>query len=78
LYPNPTINILFVEIMNEAMPAGRQELRIKNELQILDVKGKVVHKSKIDSNKLSIQIEDLAKGVYFVKIGEQTEKFVKD
>ncbi len=64
--------------MNEAMPAGRQELRIKNELQILDVKGKVVHKSKIDSNKLSIQIEDLAKGVYFVKIGEQTEKFVKD
>ena len=70
LYPNPTSNTLFVEINNE-------ELLINNELQIFDVNGKLMLSMSLNSEKQSVDISNLAKGIYFVKIGEQTERFVK-
>ncbi len=72
LYPNPTSNTLFVEIKNNELKANNELLRI------IDINGKEVRNLKIDSDKLSIDISDLANGVYFVRIGEQTEKFVKE
>ncbi len=82
LYPNPTTNTLFVE-MTPKSPKG--DLKNKN-LQIIDVKGKVVLSTSlkhtvIASNEVvrqSVDISDLPNGVYFVKIGKHTKKFVKE
>ncbi|MFH2096583.1 MAG: T9SS type A sorting domain-containing protein, partial [Bacteroidota bacterium] len=72
LYPNPTTNTMFVEIISDELGV------ISEKLQIIDINGALVYQTAIDNNQLTIQIEDLAKGVYFVKIGEQTERFVKE
>ncbi len=76
LYPNPTTNTLFVE-MTPKSPKG--DLKNKN-LQIIDIKGKVVLSTSLrgQSPKQSVDISDLPNGVYFVKIGKQTERFVKE
>jgi len=82
LYPNPTTNTLYVE-MTPKSPKG--DLKNKN-LQIIDVKGKLVlsmslKHTVIASNEVvrqSVDISDLPNGVYFVKIGKQTKKFVKE
>ena len=72
VYPNPTKNLLFVEIKNE-------KLKIKNEkVQIIDINGKLVKQLKINNLELKIQISDLPKGTYFVKIGNETQQFVKE
>jgi len=91
VYPNPSKNILFLEIKDE-------KLRIKNEVvQIIDINGKTVKSTVIASEErtwqsvqtdsreqsshydvLSLDVSSLPKGTYFVKIGNQTQKFVKE
>jgi len=70
IYPNPANNQLTID---------NGQLTIKN-IQILDVTGKVV-KQIVMSSELKtstrIQIKDLEKGVYFVKLGNHTHKFIK-
>ncbi len=83
IYPNPTTNTLFVE-MTPKSPKG--DLKNKN-LQIIDINGKVVLSTSLRGGttkpacpvgRQSVDISDLPNGVYFVKIGEQAEKFVKE
>jgi len=72
VYPNPTKNFLFVELKGESK-------KLKSEtVQIIDINGKTVKQLKITNSKFKIQIEDLKKGTYFVKIGNQTQRFVKE
>jgi M6 family metalloprotease-like protein len=70
LYPNPVEN----------------ELRIKNyELQegetarITDISGKTVMicELQVMDNEVIINVSSLANGIYFIKIGNQTAKFIK-
>ena len=68
-YPNPANTILNVEwlMINNA-----------TELQVLDVLGNVVIKhSSLNTNHFSLDVSGLESGVYFVRVGSSTRKFVK-
>lgn len=66
IYPNPAdfqLNIFNFQSNGNQKP------------QILDVTGKIISNPSIINN--SIDISNLSSGIYFVKIGNQVEKFVK-
>ena len=75
IYPNPSKNILFLEITND-------KLRITNKtVQIIDINGKAVKKLPIKKGAggiFSIDISHLQNGTYFIKIGGETQQFVKE
>jgi hypothetical protein len=66
IYPNPTNNILYLKGMSS---------EIKN-IELIDVLG---HKQTISFNKnsQSINLQSLKKGVYFLKVNNQTLKVLK-
>jgi hypothetical protein len=67
IYPNPTNNIINIEGLN------------KNEnstIQIFDVQGKLVI-TKTINEKGAIDLSELNKGVYVIKIGEVAQRIVK-
>lgn len=65
LYPNPV----------------RQKLKIKNAIGqdylVSDINGKLLLKGRIRSNTETISIQNLQNGIYFIKIGTQTNKLLK-
>jgi hypothetical protein len=65
-YPNPTNKELILEYKGDVTP---------KDLEIIDEKGVEVFKSEF-KNRLDISF--LPKGVYFVKINNQIEKFIKE
>ena len=69
-FPVPTNKIL--NIINPQNGA--------NKLQIFDGSGKLVASKSFGSseNKISIDVENLPKGVYFYKIGDLSSKFIKN
>lgn len=69
-YPNPTNKTL--NIMNPRNGA--------NKVLVYDATGKlVINKSfSFNDGKISIDVEDLKKGVYIYKIGELSSKFIKN
>ncbi len=70
IYPNPSKNELFLEINNSKL--------ITQSCEIIDINGKVLKELKIKNLELKIEISDLEKGTYFVKIGNETQRFVKE
>lgn len=67
LYPNPTSELLFVELPNSVTDSS---------YQITDVSGKVVMKGKL--NTQGIRVAALTNGVYFITVkGLQTTRFIK-
>ncbi|MFH2141032.1 MAG: T9SS type A sorting domain-containing protein [Bacteroidota bacterium] len=77
LYPNPTSGILYIEFLFSFTQSLKGD---SLEIQIVDTKGKVVLNNKVmlRNSKYDIDISGLPNGVYFVKIGEQAAKFVKE
>jgi hypothetical protein len=75
LYPNPTKNLLFVELKGESK-------KLKAEtVQIININGKAVKQLTIEKGAggiFSIDISQLQSGTYFVKIGGETQRFVKE
>lgn len=69
-YPNPTNKTL--NIMNPKNGA--------NKVLVYDVSGKLVINKSFSSNddKISIDVENLTKGIYIYKIGELSSKFIKN
>ena len=66
VYPNPARD--YILIKNE---------RLEGEvIQILDLAGKLIIQSTIQSFENKINIEDLESGIYFVKVGTQSEKLI--
>lgn len=63
IYPNPATDYIFIKKMNES-----------DEVQIYDTIGKLLIES---SGTDLINIESLEKGLYFIKIGTATSKFIK-
>jgi hypothetical protein len=47
------------------------------EIQILDITGKTILNVIANEAKQSIDISGLENGIYFVKVGSQTKKFIK-
>ncbi|GAB4280847.1 MAG: hypothetical protein Kow0068_05200 [Marinilabiliales bacterium] len=70
LYPNPAYSSLFIELTENKL--------LNNEIQIIDIKGNSILSVTLKHKKQSIDISTLPKGVYFVKLGEQVERFVKE
>ncbi|MEZ5195327.1 MAG: T9SS type A sorting domain-containing protein [Bacteroidales bacterium] len=61
MYPNPANNVLYVNVSKRA-----EELY---KLSIIDIYGnKLREYNNINSSSYSIDISDMAKGIYFIKI----------
>ena len=66
IYPNPTSQILSVEVeSNECL-----------DYKIISVLGKTVTSGRVCSIK-QIDVSELSPNVYFLKVGNQTKKFIK-
>ena len=67
LYPNPTNNILNINISNEV-----------SNLFIIDVTGKeVASYSKLNKGVHQINVSDFSKGIYFVRTNNTSQRFIK-
>ena len=67
IYPNPTNNIINIEGLTK---------NENNTIQIFDVQGKLVI-TKTINEKGTIDLSELNKGVYVIKIGELAQRIVK-
>ena len=67
IYPNPTNNFINIEGLTK---------NENNTIQIFDVQGKLVI-TKIITEKGTIDLSELNKGVYVIKIGELAQRIVK-
>ncbi len=67
IYPNPTNNIINIEGLNK---------NENNTIQIFDVQGKLVI-TKTITEKGTIDLSELNKGVYVIKVGEVAQRIVK-
>ena len=67
VYPNPVGDELFV-MSNDLLTA--------DNVEILDITGKIVINSHWEMGN-SVNVSNLAKGIYFVRIGNQITKFIK-
>jgi hypothetical protein len=67
IYPNPTNNIINIEGLD------KNEI---NTIQIFDVQGKLVITKNINE-KGTIDLSELNKGIYVIKIGELAQRIVK-
>ena len=67
IYPNPSNNIINIEGLNK---------NETNIIQIFDVQGKLVI-TKTITEKGTIDLSELNKGVYVIKIGEVAQRIVK-
>jgi hypothetical protein len=67
IYPNPTNNVINIEGLNK---------NENNNIQIFDVQGKLVITKNI-TEKGTIDLSELNKGVYVIKVGEVAQRIVK-
>ncbi len=68
IYPNPAKDNLYIDFNNE----------IKGNIIITNQLGQVVKKTNIDGKEITINIEDLTSGVYFINVSNQRMKVVKN
>jgi surface protein len=70
LYPNPVINILNVKV----------DSNLINQLYtIIDGLGRVVLKGKLNDVENTINVEQLSKGIYYLKVSDDiASKFIKE
>lgn len=71
VYPNPTNGVLFVETQHFA------SLPNHNEYRIVNMMGQTLLQGHITAETQQIDIANLPAGMYFISMGEQTMKFVK-
>ena len=70
VYPNPTNGVLFVETQRATSLPTERQYRITNLM------GQTVFSGSITTETQQIDINSLPAGMYFIKVGEQTIKFV--
>lgn len=72
IYPNPASTQITIELLSPAK---------NTSIEIIDMQGKIVLSKNTNSHKTAINIEQLSKGFYFVRINNsnqtQIEKFIK-
>ena len=69
IYPNPAKNNLQIRINNDQLTS--------NSIIIYNVYGKLVKQQNIKNTDINIDISDLSKGVYFIKLNNISKKFIK-
>jgi hypothetical protein len=70
IYPNPVSGVLFVEIRCVTSLQDQTAYRITNLI------GQTLLQGSINAETQQIDIANLPSGMYFISVGEQTEKFV--
>ena len=69
IYPNPTTSVINVQV---------GDFSTSLEMTICDVLGNVlIHNSEIVNQKCTLDVGGLNAGVYFIRVGTATQKFVK-
>lgn len=72
LFPNPAKD--FINVYSSDI--------ITDDICIIDIQGKIVSKAidiqRVNGNHAILQTSQLACGVYFIKVGNNTEKFIKE
>ena len=71
VYPNPANNVLSVETWRAAT------LPVSTEYRITNLTGQTLLQGKITAENQQIDIEKLPSGMYFLSVGRQIQKFVK-
>jgi len=66
LYPNPTNDILFID----------KGLNDELNIEILDYTGKTIHYSNTTGQITEFKMQDLASGIYFVKLSNEKGSFI--
>ena len=69
IYPNPTNNILNVEISNNNI----SDIRI----ELINVHGQLIKELIIENNMSEINVTDFAPGVYYLKINSESNIFIE-
>jgi len=72
VYPNPTIESITIEVNNNEL------IRNKEIITITDLTGKIVKTSDLHSDNFTLNVSELKSGIYFIKIGNTTNKFIKE
>lgn len=67
IYPNPNIGIFYVNLGNLNIS--------KTKISVFSVNGKTIYNSKCTSNIHKIDLKDIAKGIYFIKIISENDMF---
>ncbi|HWY12096.1 MAG TPA: SBBP repeat-containing protein [Bacteroidia bacterium] len=67
IYPNP---------FNNKITIASQD--IKQTVQIFNTLGVALYNGKIENEKTEIDLSDFAAGIYFIKIGSETKKVIKE
>jgi hypothetical protein len=67
IYPNPASEKLYISALNVEV----------DEVQIFDVQGKLLLKSGVDGNKITVDISGLSSGLYMVRITSSTEIYTR-
>ena len=68
IYHNPSSDLLTIQL---------QEVAEKSEVSILDLTGRLIKTSAITSNNSSIDVQELSKGIYIVRIATTNQVGVK-
>tara|TARA_S200000501_G_C20845496_1_gene753465 strand:- start:903 stop:2576 length:1674 start_codon:yes stop_codon:yes gene_type:complete len=66
IYPNPASEYLIIE-------TNKEEL-----YEIYDLQGKLIYKDKITVPKTKVNVAAMPKGIYIIKVGELSRKWVKN
>ncbi len=66
LYPNPTKGVLYINA----------EISLGQNLQIMDINGKILYQTSISSAYTVVDISHLLSGMYFVKIDGAVQKLI--
>lgn len=69
LYPNPNTGSFIIEKPLQGNP---------QELIITDLQGKIIYQNNISTEKTLISIPQISAGIYFVKVGDKVQKWVKN
>ena len=70
VYPNPANNVLFVETQNFA------SLQTTTEYRITNLMGQTLLQGHITAETQQIDVKNLPAGLYFINVGDTTQKFV--
>lgn len=69
LYPNPSSEVLYIEILNN---------EFQNQvLSIRDISGKMIKQQLVNSSRIALDIEEFENGLYFLQISQFSKVFVK-
>ena len=69
IYPNPANNIItIVESNRECLPM---------EFTITNMTGQIIMTGVVSSDNHQVNVKELPTGIYLIKIGEETIKFIK-